>query len=158
MFADEDPPNKGRGMTVKTKAARTTAKRASKAAVEARSNPYVQRFIDDPELRDNVRQAFEAARSAYRRMSNGKAPAKALIEDKKLQRDLRDATQSLREAADQIRGRRRRRKHRGRRLFMLVIIGGVVALALSEGARKTVLDKLFGSEEEFEYTSTTAPA
>jgi hypothetical protein len=144
-------------MTVKTKAARTTAKKAGRAAVEARSNPYVQRLIEDPDLRDNVREAFESARSAYRRMSNGKAPAKALVEDKKLQRDLRDASHSLREAAEQIQGKRRK-KHRGRRLLMLVIIGGAAALIISESARKAVLDKLFGAEEEFEYSSTTTPA
>jgi hypothetical protein len=144
-------------MTVKTKAARSTARKAGHAAAEARSNPYVQRLIEDPDLRDNVREAYEHARQAYRRMSNGKPPAKALMEDKKLQRELREASSSLREAADQIRGKRKK-KHRGRRLVMLVIIGGIAAIALSEGARKTVLDKLFGAEEEFEYTSTTAPA
>jgi hypothetical protein len=145
-------------MTVKTKAAKTTAKKAGRAAAEARSNPYVQRLIEDPDLRENVREAFESARSAYRRMSDGKAPAKALVEDKKLQRDLRDASQSLREAADQIRGKRRRKKHRGRRLLMLLIVGGAVALIVSEGTRKAVLDKLFGAEEEFEYSSTTSPS
>src|SRR5919108_5846177 len=145
-------------MTVKTKGARKTARKAGKAAVEARSNPYVQRLIEDEELRDNVRQAFEAARHAYRRMSNGKAPAKALMEDKKLQRDLREASQSLREAADQIRGKRRRKRHRGRRLLMLLLIGGAITLIVSEGARKAVLDKLFGAEEDFEYSSSTTPA
>ena len=30
-------------------------------------------------------------------------------------------------------------------------------LILSEDARKVVLDKLFGAEEEFEYASTTTP-
>jgi hypothetical protein len=39
---------------------------------------------------------------------------------------------------------------------MLAIIGGVVALVVSEGARKAVLDALFGAEEEFEYTSTSS--
>jgi hypothetical protein len=144
-------------MTATTKGARTTARKAGRAAAEARSNPYVQRFIEDPDLRDNVREAYEHARHAYRRMSNGKGPAKALMEDKKLQRELREATQSLREAADQIRGKRRK-KGRGRRLLMLVIIGGIATLALSEGARKAVLDKLFGAEEEFEYASSTTPA
>ena len=145
-------------MTVKTKGARKTAQKAGKAAVEARSNPYVQRLIEDPELRDNVRQAFESARHAYKRVSNGKAPTKALMEDKKLQRDLRDATESLREAADQIRGKRKRKRHRGRRLFMLLLIGGAITLIVSEGARKAVLDKLFGAEEDFEYSSSTTPA
>jgi CHASE3 domain sensor protein len=120
----------------------------------------VQRFIEDPALRENVRTAFDAARHAYKRMSNGKGPAKALVEDKKLQRDLREASESLREAAGQLSGKRRRRKksRAGRRLFMLLIIGAAVALALSEDARKLVLDRLFGEEEEFEYSSTTTPA
>jgi hypothetical protein len=39
---------------------------------------------------------------------------------------------------------------------MLALVGAVVALILSEDARKTVLDALFGAEEEFEYTSTTS--
>jgi hypothetical protein len=145
-------------MAANTKAARTTAKRAGKAAAEARSNPYVQRLIEDPELRDNVRDAFDAARHAYKRMHNGKGPAKALMEDKKLQRDLRDATSSLREAADQIRGKRRRKRHWGRRLLMLALIGAAITLVMSEDARKALLDKLFGAEEEFEYSSTTTPA
>ena len=40
---------------------------------------------------------------------------------------------------------------------MLGIVGAGLALALSEGLRKKVLDALFGAEEEFEYTSTTTP-
>ena len=143
-------------MATRTKAARGTARKAGKTAVEARRNPYVQRVIEDPELRENVRDAFEAARSAYRRMQNGKGPAKALMGDKKLQRDLRNASESLREAGTQIRGKKKRR--RGRRLLLLVILGGLATLAFSEGARKAVLDKLFGAEEEFEYTSSTTPA
>ena len=34
----------------------------------------------------------------------------------------------------------------------------MLALVLSEGLRKALLDRLFGAEEEFEYTSTTAGA
>jgi hypothetical protein len=41
---------------------------------------------------------------------------------------------------------------------MLAIVAAVLAIVLSEGLRKTVLDALFGAEEEFEYTSTTTPA
>lgn len=144
-------------MPVNTKTARKRATKAGQAAAAARTNPYVQRLIEDPELRENMRVAFEAARHAYKRMSNGKRPARAIIEDRKLQRDLREAANSLREAADQLRGRRRRRKtHRGRRILLLLIVGGLV-LAFSEGARKAVLDRVFGAEEEFEYTSTTSP-
>jgi hypothetical protein len=145
-------------MAVKTKDARATAARAGKAAAGARNNPYVQRLIEDEDLRENVREAFESIRHAYKRMSNGKPPAKALMQDKKVQRDLREASVSLREAAEQLRGKRRRKKHRLRRFLFLAIIGGAIALAVSEDARKAVLDRLFGAEEEFEYTSTTSPA
>jgi type IV secretory pathway VirB10-like protein len=145
-------------MAARTKTAKATAQKAGKAAAGARTNPYVQRFIEDPDLRDNVRQAFDHAKQAYRRMSNGKAPTKALMEDKKLQRELREASHSFKEAADQLRGKRRKRRGRKRRLLSLLIVAGVIAMFLSEDLRKNVLDRLFGSEEEFEYTSTTSPA
>ena len=41
---------------------------------------------------------------------------------------------------------------------MISIVGAVAALVLSEDIRKAVLDRLFGAEEEFEYTSTSAPS
>ena len=132
------------------------AQQAREAARSAGSNPYVRRLIEDEELRGNVRDAFEAARHAYQRMSNGKGPVKAIAEDKKVQRDLRSAAESLREASDQIRGKRKRR--RWGRLIVIALIGAGLAIALSEDLRKTVLDRLFGAEEEFEYSSTTAPA
>ena len=142
-------------MAARSKAARKTAGKAGMAAVQARQNPYVQRFIEDEELRENVRAAFDSARKAYRRMQNGKGPARALVEDRKLQKNLRETADSLKQAGDQLRGKRRRR--RGRKLLMLAILGGIAALILSEGARKAVLDRIFGAEEEFEYSSTTAP-
>jgi hypothetical protein len=52
---------------------------------------------------------------------------------------------------------RRKKRHWGRRLLILVV-GAGVALALSEGLRQKVLDLLFGAEEEFDYSSTTTPA
>ena len=94
-------------MAARTKAAKTTARKAGKAAAGARTNPYVQRFIEDPELRDNVRAAVDHARHAYKRMSNGKGPAKALMEDRKLHKELRKTADSLKEAGDQLRGKRK---------------------------------------------------
>jgi hypothetical protein len=142
-------------MAAKSKAAKTTARKAGKAAVGARENPYVQRFIEDPELRDNVRAAVDHARQAYKRLSNGKGPAKALMEDKKLHKELRKTSESLKEAGDQLRGRRKR--HRGRKLFVLAVLGAAAFLVVNEAARKALLDRIFGAEEEFEYTSTTSP-
>ena len=133
----------------------TRADKARQAAQSAGSNPYVQRLISDQELRNSVKEAFEAARHAYQRMSNGKGPVRAVAEDKKVQRDLRSAAESLREASDRLRGRRKQR--RWGRLVLIALLGAALAIALSEDLRKAVLDRLFGAEEEFEYTSQTAP-
>jgi hypothetical protein len=122
----------------------------------ARENPYVQRLIEDDELRDSLRKAFEAARHAYSRASGNGGAVKAVTSDKKVQRDLRSAAESLRDASEQLRGPRKRKKSRLGRLVLLALVGAGLALIFSEDARKTVLDTLFGAEEEFEYTSTTS--
>jgi hypothetical protein len=44
------------------------------------------------------------------------------------------------------------------RLLLLLIIGAILALALSKDLRGKLLDLLFGAEEEFDYSSTTMPA
>jgi hypothetical protein len=134
--------------------ARSTTSRAADAYSAARTNPYVQRLIEDEELRHNLRDAYDAARHAYGRVTKNGRPAKRLMDDKKVQRDLRSAADSLREASEQLRGRRKRKGRLGR-IILLGAVGAGVALALSETARKTVMDALFGAEEEFEYTSTT---
>jgi hypothetical protein len=83
---------------------------------------------------------------------------KAITEDKKTQKQLREAATSLREAADSLKdakkGKKKRRRGRG---LMLLVVGAGLAIALNEGLRSKVLDVLFGSEEEFEYSSTTSP-
>ena len=141
----------------KTTKATKTADRAADIYAAARENPYVQRLIEDEELRDSLRNAFEAARGAYGRATgNGKGPVKAVTSDRKVQKDLREAAESLRDASEQLRAPRKRKKHRLRKLILLGIVGAVVAIVLSEDARKTVLDALFGAEEEFEYTSNTS--
>jgi hypothetical protein len=144
-------------MAASSKRARESARKAGEAASSLRSNPYVQRLIEDEELRANIRDAFEAARDAYSRIANGKGPAKALMDDKKVQKDLRKAAESMRQASEQLRGKKRRRSRLGR-LLLIALIGAGLALLLSEELRKAVLDRLFGAEEEFEYTSTTSPA
>jgi hypothetical protein len=136
---------------------KTKADRASDLYETARENQYVQRVIEDEELRNNLRDAFESAKKAYSRATgNGKGAVKAVTTDKKVQKDLRNAAESLREASEALKGPRKRKKSRLGRLILFGIVAGVVALIVSEDARKTVLDALFGAEEEFEYTSTTS--
>lgn len=142
-------------MASKKKVAAKAAKtRASSAAGTAR--PYVQRLIEDEGLRDNLREAYEAGRDAYDRAAGAKRPADVL-EDKKLQKDLRNASENLRAATDALREPQKKEKHTFGRLLLIAFIGAILALALSEDLRKALLDQLFGAEEEFEYSSTTSP-
>lgn len=142
-------------MPKRTKAAQTKAREAAETA-----RPYVQRLIEDDDLRSDLRDAYEAARDAYERAVNGKGTAKSVLEDKKLQDDLRTAADSLRSASDVLREPEKKRKEGGGlgKLLLVAIVAAVLAIALSEDLRKALLDKLFGAEEEFEYTSTTSPA
>jgi hypothetical protein len=119
----------------------------------ARSNPYVERLIEDPKLRKNVTTALNSTKSAYDRLSNGKVHPQALLEDKKLHSELGRALGAARDATIVLVGTQRRRKGiTFGRIVMLGAIGGGVALAASEGLRSKVLDLLFGAEEEFQYT------
>jgi hypothetical protein len=140
-------------------AAKDRINKASEAARAAQRNRYLQRLLEDEDLRGSLVTAYGAARSAYGRMTNGKPATQALFEDKKLQRELREAADALREASSSLREppKRRRRGGFGRSLLVLAA-GGLLAIALSEGLRSKVLDLLFGAEEEFDYSSTTAPA
>src|SRR6059036_2613309 len=141
--------------------AKKKAAAAAGAVSAAKDNPYVQRIVTDDDLRDNVRVAFDAAKSAYERLSNGKAPSKALMDDKKLHKDLKEAAEALRDAGAALRQAPKKQKKRsggfGRKLLLLVI-GAGAAVALSSDLRSKLLDALFGKEEEFDYTSTTSPA
>jgi hypothetical protein len=123
-----------------------------------KANPYLQRLIEDATLRDNVRTALDSGKHAYDRLIDARAPHKALLDDRKLQTDLRSAAEAVRDAALALSDapnnpspRKARKGGIGRKLAV-VAIGAVAALAGSESLRSKVLDALFGAEEEFQYT------
>jgi hypothetical protein len=124
----------------------------------ARSNPYIERLIEDPKLRKNFTTALNSGKSAYGRVSNGKVHPQALLEDKKLHSELGKALGAARDATITLVNtpRRRRKGLTFGRILALGAIGGGAALAASEGLRSKVLDLLFGAEEEFQYTPPPA--
>jgi hypothetical protein len=141
-------------------AAKDRIGKAAEAARAAQRNQYVQRLIEDEQLRSSLAAAYGAARNAYGRMSNGKPATRALFEDRKLQRELRDAANALRDASASLREPPRRKRRSGgigRSLLLLAVAAGL-AMVLSEELRSKVLDLLFGAEEQFDYSSTTTPA
>jgi hypothetical protein len=141
--------------------AKNKAAKAGAAAVAVKQSPYVKRLAEDEELRQNLWTAYESARAAVGRLQNGKHPTRQIFDDKRLQKDLKTAAESFKEASIALReAPKKKRKRRGGlgKLLLLGVVGAGLALAVSEDLRKKVLDALFGAEEEFEYTSTTAPA
>lgn len=123
-----------------------------------KANPYIQRLIEDAALRDNVKTAVDSGKSAFDRLSGSKAPQKAIMDDKKLQNDIRAAAEALRDAAMALSDAPKHpspKKKKGfglGRKLLFVFVAAVVALAVSESLRSKVLDLLFGAEEEFQYT------
>ena len=138
--------------------AKSKPQKAKAAAEGAWGNQYVQRYVQDEELRANVKEALDNARSAYARLTNGKSASKVVMEDKKFQKDVKNAADSFKEASIALRdGPKRKRSGGFGKLLLLALVGGGLAIALSEDVRNKVLDLLFGKEEEFDYTSS-APA
>lgn len=146
-------------------AARTKQARKAASAAAASTSPWVQRLAEDDELRDNFRVAFEAAKDAYERITDSKHPRDAVVHDKKVQKDLKQAADALKDAGSALKEGPKKRKARRKgglgRMVLVLLVGAAVALVVSEDLRTKVLDALFGKEEEFDYGSTapgTPPA
>ena len=122
-------------MAAKKKAVKAGAG-AYAAGKAVRSNTYVQRLVEDDELRDNLRNAFESARKAYARMSNGKGPVKAVTENKKVQRDLREAATSLKDAAESLRDGKKKKRRKGRLLLIASSAGALLSPRARAFARR----------------------
>jgi hypothetical protein len=149
------------------KAAKAVPFNTADLANITKANPYIQRLIEDDVLRDNIRTAIDASKSAFDRLTSSKAPQKAVLEDKKLQNDIREAAEAVRNAATALAdapkhpsGQKRKGGLRLGRKLLVLAAGAVAALAASESLRSKLLDMLFGAEEEFQYTppaGTPAP-
>jgi hypothetical protein len=101
---------------------------------------YAQRLLDNDYAQEQLGEAVESLRAAYRRASKRRVePAR----DEKLRRQVREAVQSLAEAGQALKSGRRRPKRRlGRRLLVVVGLGAVgaaAAVALSDEFRERLL-------------------
>jgi hypothetical protein len=101
--------------------------------------PFLERALDNRYAQENLSDAAENLRAAYRRASKRRVEP---TRDKKLREQLRQAALSLAEAGSAIKtGRQKPRKRWGRRVFVVIGVGTVgtaAALAASEELRGTV--------------------
>jgi CHASE3 domain sensor protein len=129
----------------------------AEAADQAKENPYLNKIIEDKELRENAVAALQSVKTAFdQAKATGFDNPAELVQDKKIKKNLKTAADTLKSTTDEIQSAGKKKRHPLRTVIALAVIGGIVAIVVSEDARKTVLDTLFGAEEEFEYTSTTS--
>ncbi len=110
------PTHRGSSMSFLNKKAKAVPFSAADVANINKVSPYVQRLIEDARLRDNLRAALDSSRSAYGRVTNGKTPAKALLEDKKLHKDIQEAVEAVRDATTALTEAPKKRARKGLRL------------------------------------------
>jgi gas vesicle protein len=118
------------------------------------AKPYVQRAIQDEELRDNLRSAFATARDVYDELIGNRGVtgvATKVASDKDIQDQLRSAISDLRDAADRVQGNQ---AHKGRNSSLLlagIALGLLFNPLTGPETRRWLKDKIFGEDEEFGY-------
>lgn len=131
--------------------------KAGQAYTSVRDNQHVRRLIEDEELRASLIAAAMAGRKAFQRVQSNRASAvESVTQDKRVKKELQSAAESLRDAAERIREPKKKKRHPIRNLLAIGLVTGGLVLVFSESARKSLLDAIFGAEEEFVYTSTTS--
>jgi len=116
--------------------------------------PYVERAIKDEEFRDNLKNAFFAARGVYDELMGPRGvsgKAVRVASDKDIRDNLRSAIDDLRNAADRI---QKGPSHKGRNLLLVSGIAiGIFLFNLMTGAdaRRWLKESVFGEEDEFGY-------
>jgi hypothetical protein len=116
--------------------------------------PYVERALRDEELRDNIRNAYQSARSIYSELLGGKGVVPAATRfatDRDIQDELRRAIGDLRKAADRIQGKAERTGRNGALLLAGITLGVLFNPFTGPKTRKFISSRLFGDEGDFTY-------
>ena len=120
--------------------------------------PYVERALKDDELRDNLKNAFDAAREVYSELLGPRPGAVGLATrvatDKDIQEHLRTAIEELRTAADRVQGRE---SHKGRNTMLLmtgIALGILFNPLTGPDTRRWLRDTLFGGGDDFGYSGS----
>jgi hypothetical protein len=120
----------------------------------AEVKPYVQRAIQDEELRENLRSAFATARDVYDELIGGRGVtgvASKVASDKEIQDQLRSAIEDLRTAASRIQGGAEHRARNTSLLLAGIALGILFNPMTGPETRRWLKDKIFGEDEDFSY-------
>ncbi len=121
--------------------------------------PYVERAIKDEEFRDNLKNAFVAARDVYDELMGPRGvtgKAARVASDKEVRENLKSAIDDLRNAADRI---QHGPSHKGRNTLLVtgIALGILLFNPLTGGdTRKWIKELAFGDEDEFGYQGNSS--
>ena len=116
--------------------------------------PYVERALRDEELRANVRNAYESARSVYDELLGNRGVAgfaTRVVTDKDIQSELRQTITELRKAADRVQGREAHKSRNGGLLLLGIVLGLLFNPLTGAQTRKWLSDRLLGGGDDFTY-------
>jgi hypothetical protein len=136
------------------------AKTSDKVRDSATSvKPYVERALRDEDLRENVKNAFDSARSVYDELIGNRGlvtTAGRFATDKDIQDQLKKTIEELRTAADRLQGKK---QHTGRNSTLLlagIALGILFNPVTGPATRKFLSDTLFGGGDDFTYESSSS--
>jgi hypothetical protein len=113
--------------------------------------PYVQRAMNDPDLREDLLAAFVAARSLYGQMAKGQGvKGKAeKVSEKDFQKQLKALVADLSDASDKLQDAGKRKSHKARNRVILltgVTLGVLYNPWTGEQTREWIMDRVAGGD------------
>ena len=121
--------------------------------------PYVDRAMHDEDLRENLKEAFAAAREVYNELIGNRGAfgtASRIATDKDIQDNLKKALEELREASDRVQGKE---DHSTRNTLLLLagITAGILFNPMTgPQTRKWLMDKVMGGSDDYDYSPPPA--
>ena len=111
--------------------------------------PYVQRAMNDPDLREDLLAAFVAARSLYGQMAKGQGvKGKAeKVSEKDFQKQLKALVADLSDASDKLSDAGKKKSHKARNRVILltgVTLGVLYNPWTGEQTREWIMDRVAG--------------
>jgi hypothetical protein len=119
------------------------------------AKPYVQRALQDEEVRENVKSAIAAAREIYDELIGARRPsavAARVATDKEIQDSVRAVIDDLKEAATRVQGKREHSNRNATLLLTGIVLGILFNPVTGPQTRRWLSDRILG-ESEGETTS-----